>query len=351
MSRRKCFTCGRLEDSAYGGWCECGACNWVAAEQPRLVAQVRAALIPYGANGSSQMSTSTAMVVPSPRAITRHEPREPDGPQLDEFGLMRGTNVSEAPVEDYGEGSAMNELLGGVMRGALILIAGAAGNGKSTASAGLAAHAAAFWARAELHERAAPPMIAWLDADQGEPSLVKRCFITAQVENAFDRRVRLLPTGRIWTFDEALALIPTRARVLVIDSLERWGGSSPKQQMAVMTAVRAHGAMLKIVIAGTNKEGGVYGISEIERADDATVFATRSTTSTPSTSRRGGGRRARRPSCGVASGSATRKRKSALPSARYPQRPRRRRRRSPRRPAPPSPTTRRPSGGRRSGGR
>ncbi len=227
-NRRKCLICGELEDPAYGGWCQCGAANWIAAmqpPQPRLVQQVRAALVQPSQLALVPKASESGLIRALPRILARVDP-EPD---LDEHGLMRATHIVDAIVDDY-EGSTVNELLGGVMRGALLLIAGSAGHGKSTCSAGLAARAAMWWARAD------------------------------------DRR---------YSFEEAIALVPKRARVLVIDSLERWGGSSPKAQMAVMTAVREHDAMVKIVIAGTNKDGAVYGISEIERADDATILATK----------------------------------------------------------------------------
>jgi hypothetical protein len=43
----------------------------------------------------------------------------------------------------------------------------------------------------------------------------------------------------------------------------------------VLDQLRGHPAWVKIVIAGTNKLGGVSGVSALERADDATIYAER----------------------------------------------------------------------------
>ncbi|APR86220.1 Hypothetical protein A7982_11569 [Minicystis rosea] len=88
-------------------------------------------------------------------------------------------------------------------------------------------------------------------------------------------RVRLLPERREpYSFEEALRMLPRDARVLVCDSLEKWGANDT-ERVALLDKLRAHPAWLKLVIAGTNKLGGVSGVGALERADDATIYAER----------------------------------------------------------------------------
>jgi energy-coupling factor transporter ATP-binding protein EcfA2 len=166
-------------------------------------------------------------------------------------------------VDDY-PGAHLNDLLGGIYRGALVLVVGAAGAGKSTYSAELAAFVAT-----QLDSS-----IYWLDRDQKHPDLVRACFATLGVDTSF-RRVKLVqpPTlmPREWGIAQALELVPPDAAVIVIDSLETWGANDTIR-LALMDRVKEHPARLKLVIAGTNAEGGVSGIGALERADDATVY-------------------------------------------------------------------------------
>jgi hypothetical protein len=180
-------------------------------------------------------------------------------------------------VDDF-VGARINELLGGIKRGALLVIAGAAGAGKSTAIADLAAHAAEHWACPEAGPLRAPRCpIYWLDADQNDPSLIRQCFVTANVDHIFRQpgRVRRLPArASPYLFDEALARVPPDARIVVIDSLESWA-QNDAQRLEILKRLRTHGAWLKAVIAGTNNRGGISGIGALERADDVTVYAER----------------------------------------------------------------------------
>jgi hypothetical protein len=191
----------------------------------------------------------------------------------DDDGVISGADASDIIVDDFGW-SRLNDMLGGIMRGAVILMVGAAAAGKSTAAAELAAAAADHWSREEAGEdRERGCRIYWWDADQKDTALIRRCFHTAGVEAIFESRVRMLATDRMWTWEDAFTRVPDNARVLVVDSLERWGGPSWRKQLDVLLQIRAHPAWLKIVLSGTNKEGDVAGIGDLDRADDATVFA------------------------------------------------------------------------------
>ena len=112
--------------------------------------------------------------------------------------MLDGSDVPTMIVDDY-PGAQLNDLLGGIYRGALVLVVGAAGAGKSTYSAELAAFVAT-----QLDSS-----IYWLDRDQKHPDLVRACFATLGVEPSF-RRVKLVqpPTfmPREWGIAQALEL-------------------------------------------------------------------------------------------------------------------------------------------------
>lgn len=237
----RCFCCGLYEDHFTGGQCFCGVMNWI----------------------------ETGLRPAAPPANV--------GPRIDENvgSFVAGADVPSMIVVDY-EGARLNELLGGIKKGALLLVAGAAGAGKSTCCAELAAFAARYWSQPERGEDRQPDCkIYWLDSDQKDATLVRECFRVANVEGAFVHRVRLLAERREpYSFDEALRMLPRDARVLVCDSLEKWGANDA-ERVALLDKLRVHPAWLKIVIAGTNKLGGVSGVGALERADDATVYAER----------------------------------------------------------------------------
>ena len=231
-----CDICGRRgKDPAYHGRCECGANAWTdPTPEPR--------------------------VQRSPQA----SPRASAPPHAPARGIvLDGNDVPPMIIDDYA-GAQINELLGGIYRGALVLVVGAAGAGKSTYSAELAAVAAT-----QLESK-----IYWLDRDQKHPDLVRTCFATLGTEDSF-HRVKLVQPPKLkprdWGIAEALALVPLDAAVLVLDSLETWGANDTLR-LAVMERMKEHPARLKLVIAGTNAEGGVSGIGALERADDATVY-------------------------------------------------------------------------------
>ena len=257
----KCLVCGRCgRDPDLAGDCECGASNWVETAPRPLAARWFPPVV---------LSAQRARLV-APGAA-------PQPPPLSD-GFVDGSEIANAIVDDF-TGARLNELLGGVMRGARILIAGRAGADKSTATAELAAFAAEHWARPEAGRLRRPGCkIYWLDADQKDASLVRTLFQTAEVDHVFAERgrVRLLPKRRTpFTYLEALAMVPRDARVLVMDSLETWGRGGYKNQLDVMLALGDHPAMLKVMIAGTNKQGSVSGLEDVARADDATIYAER----------------------------------------------------------------------------
>jgi len=254
----ECQVCLRLgRDSMYGGRCECGANTWLETAPlpprppvpPRLLAPTQGSLLPpQGA------PVEPVRVVP---------------------GFVRGAGVPDSVVDDF-EGARLNELLGGVKRGALILIVGRAGAGKSTSTAQLVAFVAEHWTDpASGCDQRSNCDIYWLDADQKDASLVRTCFNTAEVEDIFENRVVLLPPrAEPYTWQEALDRVPSDARIVVWDSLEAWGRTDP-ERLKILQAIRARPAWLNVVIGGTNKEGGISGVESLERADDATVFAER----------------------------------------------------------------------------
>ena len=202
------------------------------------------------------------------------------------YGWMAGSSAGSTIVDDFA-GSRINELLGGFMRPAVLLLVGVGGAGKSTAAADLVARACEHW-----QSRTPPPGIDrdawrklrvpdcpffWLDSDQGDPALVRVLFQRADAEDLFADSANLIePRIDPWTFEEALAKVPPDARILVIDSLEKWAPRQPKRQAEIMTAMRRHPAWLKIVINGANAEGGNSGEGDIPRAADAVVYAERS---------------------------------------------------------------------------
>jgi energy-coupling factor transporter ATP-binding protein EcfA2 len=227
--------------------CDCGASAWTRTK-PKLRLPASSSAL----RRESQPLDEPALPGASP---------PPDDPAIGT--LLDGNDVPPMIVDDY-PGAQINELLGGIYRGALVLVVGAAGAGKSTFSAELAAVAATCL----------DSSIYWLDRDQKHPELVRACFATLGTEDSFSR-VKLVqpPTlmPREWGIVEALALVPSDAAILILDSLETWGVNDTIR-LAVLDRVKEHPARLKLVIAGTNAEGGVAGVGALERADDATVY-------------------------------------------------------------------------------
>jgi hypothetical protein len=271
----KCMLCGRVgRDTNDMGACRCGASNWIDADRPYDFTR-RAPAPPRPPQADVQGLAVPAIYSPVPPmpAPSTSSPRiEPV--HLAPDGFADGTDI-EAPIVDDFVGARINELLGGIKRGALLLIAGAAGAGKSTATADLAAVVAEHWAhpdRGPLRVRHCP--IYWMDADQNDPSLIRQLFLTAKKDDIFTQPGRVKRLVARVPFEEALARVPSSARVVVFDSLETWGGTQ-KRQLEVLFRLREHAAWLKVMIAGTNARGGIAGEGALERADDVTVYAHR----------------------------------------------------------------------------
>jgi AAA domain len=263
----RCMPCGRMgRDPDLFGACICGANNWEETA-PQPVAPPRPAP-PH--HGPPQLRLVPGLPH-APAAAT--PPRQP--PRGD--GFVDGSRVPPIIVDDI-QGARINELLGGIKRGALVLIVGAAGAGKSTATAELAGKTAEHWARPEAGPLRVPNCpVYWLDADQRDPALVRECWINGGVDHVFrqpDRVRRLDERPQPYRFEEALALVPPTARVVVFDSLETWAPNDPKR-LGVLIALRAHPAWLKVMIGGANNRGTVSGVGALERADDVTVYAER----------------------------------------------------------------------------
>jgi energy-coupling factor transporter ATP-binding protein EcfA2 len=250
-----CDFCGRRGmDPAYRGYCECGAEAWTKSTSKPPLQPVPQLSPSVTAPPGSQ---------PAPR-LSHHASAQAHSPT--QGSVLDGDSVPPMIVDDY-PGAQINELLGGIYRGALVLVVGPAGAGKSTYSAELSAIAAM-----QLDSN-----IYWLDRDQKHPVLVRACFATLGTEEAFTR-VKLVrpPTvmPKAWGIVEALTLVPDDVDVLVLDSLETWGANDTLR-LAVMERMKEHPARVKLVIAGTNAEGGVSGFGALERADDATVYVER----------------------------------------------------------------------------
>ena len=185
--------------------------------------------------------------------------------------LVPGSQA-EVLVDDFA-GARLNDLLGGVMRGAVVLVVGAGASGKSTAAAELAARAAEHWASPAAGKLKTECPLYWLDADVGAPGLVRSIFADASLEDIFVARAKLLPLHCAGTIPlaEALDLVPSDARVLVVDSLDGWAHSG-QAQLAAMEALRWHRAWLKIITAGTSED---HLTGAVSRAADVVVFAER----------------------------------------------------------------------------
>ncbi len=295
----QCDICGRWgQDPALSGYCVCGFSAWtnyepLAASRPPAPpppAPLPPAPPPPAPSPATlpRASPPAAAPVPLPpsfalRALTSSTDVAPRAPRstapsrndalLDDF--VSGADAPDIIVDDFGPQSRLNELLGGIKRGALLLIAGAAGAGKSTAAAELAVAAVEHWSSPEAGElRQRWCHIFWLDSDQGDHSLIKLLFSTVgpQAEAIFASRVKLLDPQRTYTWESALARVPDNARIVVVDSLEHWGGTD-KERLGVLTQLRGHPAWLKIVLAGANASGKVSGMGALERRDDATIYA------------------------------------------------------------------------------
>ncbi len=250
----RCFCCGWYQDEFYAGDCACGAYNWVNTE-PQPPAPPRQPVQRLGANGAGIESELYPDSTERIRGLEA-EPRR-----------LGGDGSSRLIVDQY-PGSAVAVALGGIARGMVIMLVGAAGVGKST----LAAQAGYTIAR-HLGER-----LYWLDADQLKDELIGEAFVRAQCPPE-GLEGGIIPIHEededgMPDFNRACARVPQHG-VLVVDSLEAWAPRGDKQALELLRVLRAHPARVKLVVAATNAGGGVAGDGEIERAGDATVFVDR----------------------------------------------------------------------------
>lgn len=314
VEKRRCVRCGAVERSTWGGRCgECGANNWIAiplsprqlerahaeevarverqrAPRPRVQQTTgirpislvtpdaptpRAPAVPPGAPEVASRAAPSPRLGDLARAMQASIPSVAEAEEeADANEFVSGAHVDDGIVDDFA-GARLNETLGGIWRNAVILIVGEGGHGKSTACAELSVKVAEHWSRPQAaadRERHCP--IYWLDADQKDSSLIRRCFSVGKVDHAMDRVKLLKKRPEPLTFDEALACVPDDARILVIDSLEAWAGSLQKQ-LAILKLLKMHGAWLKLVISGTNKSGLISGLADFKRAVDCLVYAER----------------------------------------------------------------------------
>jgi predicted ATP-dependent serine protease len=234
-----CLMCGASRDLRTGGRCAaCGAMNWI---DPSPLAP--------------EAKPVTAVVAPEP------PPARP--PAAQHVPLSQATeNMIVDPYD-----AELSLLLHGIRRLGTIVLAGKAGAGKSTLAAELAA------AVAEEMDGTSY----WLDRDQQALDLISAVF--TRTGSPTDRvtlvreRDRDDPAWEELTWQTALASVPEDAACLVVDSLEAWAEHYAEQSLIART-VLSHGARVKVLIAGANKEGKVEGLARLERACDAVVVVT-----------------------------------------------------------------------------
>jgi len=162
------------------------------------------------------------------------------------------------------EASEVARVLGGVRAQGTILLAGEAGAGKSTVAAELAA--------AVAEQRGG--LSYWLDRDQQAHDLIATLF--TRVNASMDRVVLVEERDpgeegyEPLDWRAALAHVPGEAACVVWDSLETWAGSYG-EQADLARAVSAHGAVVKLILCGTNAAGDVEGLARLRRAGDAVL--------------------------------------------------------------------------------
>src|SRR6185437_6876585 len=113
----QCEVCGCFgKPRALAGYCYCGARNWENTAPPVL------SLAPPYPFGAEPTVPPRAIVAAGWQEDGREPPAAP-APARAPIRMVSGAKTTRKIVDDY-EGARMNELLGGVMRGAVILIVG-----------------------------------------------------------------------------------------------------------------------------------------------------------------------------------------------------------------------------------
>jgi hypothetical protein len=170
-------------------------------------------------------------------------------------------------------GSRINDVLGGIALPSVILICGPEKAGKSTAAAELAGAivAGADDPSSRRSVSIGVEGVGWMLPDRNREPL-QQAFHVAGFEQVLANRVSsACPGDPPIAFDGYYGVLNhfDEKLVLVLDDLERWPyGGGLRAQMDMMMAIRAHKAVLKIVVV-LSRNGRVY--PEIERFADATV--------------------------------------------------------------------------------
>jgi len=234
-----CLVCGTAHDPRTGGRCRgCGAMNWAETSPP---------------------------LKPAPKPAVLPAPAPAPAPPSAALYLPLSQTTEKMIVDPYD--AELSLLLHGIRRLGTVVLAGKAGAGKSTLAAELATAIA----------EEMPGTSYWLDRDQQAIDLIVELFnrtgSSRERVTLIRERDRQDPDWQELTWEKALAAVPANAACLVLDSLEAWGETYAAQS-AIARAVLSHGARVKVLIAGANKEGHVEGLAKLERACDAVVLVT-----------------------------------------------------------------------------
>jgi energy-coupling factor transporter ATP-binding protein EcfA2 len=173
--------------------------------------------------------------------------------------------VKRIEVDTYA--AELSFALGGIKRGAVILLSGNKGAGKSTLAAELAY---------AIRARRRRGHVWWLDRDQADSSLVLELVLRVGHD---PRGMRLIAPPRSIGWAEALKQVPPADPVYVCDSLQAWGGPNFNAQDAVMDHVlhdptRSKYGRVAIVIARNNAQGVAAGHVSAQYDADAVINVT-----------------------------------------------------------------------------
>ena len=190
-------------------------------------------------------------------------------------------------VDDY-EGARLNEALGGVMHGGILLLAGPTATGKSDLAAELVVRAQRFWrdwhaghAGHRAAKRIAVPVY-WL-THSSEAPLVRALAAEAEAAKdaslADDAEVFDKIRGGNWSLAEVLKMIASppgprafEGHFLVVDNFDQWA-LTERDRTDALNALRQSDAILKIIILGKSaSSSGAYTLQALGRAADAMVL-------------------------------------------------------------------------------
>jgi hypothetical protein len=265
--------CGLLYDPMHAGWCANGHRCWEEtapaaapastdeAEEDAFAERDRGRLRPPDAEAPSGHAYGSATGGAGEGARGPHRAvQTPTERQQAGIRVLRPGDGDAIVLTSYP--GILSTVLGGLAHGKVHAILGIGGAGKST----VAAQAAA--AIAELHQT----QLWWLDGDQGTMDLIRQSFHFAAAADRY-LRVPRAPEGQPpFTWQQALAAVPSSALVMVVDSLETWAPKSDQARGELVRALRTHPCRFKLLIAAADKDDNVTGAGLLERAWDASVF-------------------------------------------------------------------------------